>query len=69
MPVVAGEDTVNVTWRELGIAACAVGMVLWVGSVLVDAPLPAVVLSLMLVNGGALAMIRADGSDNDRCAR
>lgn len=51
---VAEVDRVKVTWRELGVAACAVGIVLWVGSVLVDAPLTAVVLSLSLVAGGAL---------------
>ena len=46
--------------RAVGLGMCIGGTVLWITAVVVDAPLVAIVLSVLIVIGGALMLVLAD---------
>ena len=50
----------NIEPRAVALGMCLGGTVLWIIAVVVDAPLVSIVLSLLIVIGGALMLVLAD---------
>ena len=49
----------NVDRRAVGLGMCIGGIVLWVAALIVDAPLVSIVLSILILMGGALMLVTA----------
>ena len=48
--------------RAVGLGMCIGGTTLWIIAIVVDAPLVSIVLSLLIVIGGALMVVLADAA-------